>query len=65
MIYSLKGTSFAFFPSIQFNPPWTNKYFAKLGLIYVMGSDMNYVGVPLFKGQNLITLTGQYNFSAL
>jgi hypothetical protein len=65
MIYQPKGTSFAFFPSIQFNPPWTNKYFAKLGLIYVMGSDMNYVGVPLFKGQNLITLTGQYNFSAL
>jgi hypothetical protein len=65
MIYSPKGTSFAFFPSIQFNPPWTNKYFARIGLIYVMGSDMNYVGVPLFKGQNLITLTGQYNFSAL
>jgi hypothetical protein len=65
MIYSPKGTSFAFFPSIQFNPPWTNKYFARIGLIYVLGSDMNYVGVPLFKGQNLITLTGQYNFSAL
>ena len=30
-----------------------------------MGSDMNYVGVPLFKGQNLLTITGQYNFSAL
>src|SRR5579871_118249 len=65
MIYAPKGTSFAFFPSIQFNPPWTNKYFARLGLIYVLGSDYNYVGVPLFKGQNLITFTGQYNFSAL
>jgi hypothetical protein len=65
MIYQPKGTTFAFFPSIQFNPPWTNKYFARIGLIYVLGSDMNYVGPALFKGQNLLTITGQYNFSAL
>ncbi len=65
MIYQPKGTTFAFFPSIQFNPPWTNKYFARIGVIYVLGSDMNYVGPALFKGQNLVTITGQYNFSAL
>jgi hypothetical protein len=65
MIYSPYGTTFAFFPSIQFNPPWTNKYFARIGLVYVLGSAINYVSPGLFKGENLITISGQYNFSAL
>ena len=65
MIYQPKGESFALFPSIQLNPPWTNKYFAKIGVIYVLGSDRQTLGVGLFKGENLITVTGQYNFSAL
>lgn len=64
MIYQVKGNTFAFFPSIQFNPPWTNKYFAKIGLVYVLGSDMGY-GIGNFKGQNILTITGQYNFSVL
>ncbi|HZO82605.1 MAG TPA: hypothetical protein VFB33_13005 [Candidatus Binataceae bacterium] len=65
MIYEPKGTTFALFPSIQLNPPWTNKYFAKLGVIYVLGGDRNYVSPALFKGENMITVSGQYNFSAM
>jgi hypothetical protein len=65
MIYQVKGTTFALFPSIQLTPPWTNKYFAKIGLIYVLGSDRQALGVGLFKGENLITFTGQYNFNVM
>ena len=65
MIYDPHGTTFAFFPSVQLNPPWTNKYFARIGLIYVMSSAIDYIGPAFFKGQNMITISGQYNFSAL
>jgi hypothetical protein len=65
MIYEPHGTTFALFPSIQLNPPWTNKYFAKLGVIYVLSSASNYVSPALFKGENMITISGQYNFSAM
>lgn len=63
-IYEPKGTTFALFPALQITPPWTNKYFAKVGLIYVLGSDRNYP-LGFFKGQNLITGTLQYNFALL
>jgi hypothetical protein len=65
MIYEPHGTTFALFPSIQLNPPWTNKYFAKIGVIYVLSSAINYVSPALFKGENMITVSGQYNFSAM
>lgn len=64
-IYAPHGTTFALFPSLQLNPPWTNKYFAKLGLIYIFGSAPNYVSPALFKGENFVTASFQYNFSAL
>ncbi len=65
MIYQVYGNTFALFPGIQFNPPWSNKYFAKIGIVYVLGSAMNAVGPGLFKGENILTGTLQYNFSLL
>jgi hypothetical protein len=63
-IYEPKGTTFALFPGFQVTPPWTDKYFGKIGLIYVLSSDKTYP-LGFFKGQNFITGTLQYNFSAL
>jgi len=63
-IYEPKGTTFALFPGFQVTPPWTDKYFGKVGLIYVLSGDKTYP-LGFFKGQNLITGSLQYNFSAL
>jgi hypothetical protein len=64
MIYNPKGRSFALFPSLVLNPPWTKKYFLKLQAIEVLGGDkMQNFG--LFKGQSLLTAQFQYNFSVL
>jgi hypothetical protein len=64
MIYNPKGETFALFPSIILNPPWTKAYFLKLQAIEVLGGDkMSNTG--LFKGQNLLTAQFQYNFNLL
>ena len=57
MIYQPKGNTFALFPTLVLNPPWTKKYFMKLQAIEVMGGD-RLQGLGLFKGQSL--LTAQY-----
>ena len=64
MIYNPKGTTFALFPSIVLNPPWTKKYFLKLQAIEVLGGDKE-AGIGLFKGQSLLTAQFQYNFNLL
>ena len=64
MIYQPKGTTFALFPSLVLNPPWTKKYFVKFQAIEVMGGDMLH-GLGLFKGQSLLTAQFQYNFNLL
>jgi hypothetical protein len=64
MIYQPKGTTFALFPTLVLNPPWTKKYFVKLQAIEVMGGDMLH-GLGLFKGQSLLTAQLQYNFNLL
>ncbi|HLW71745.1 MAG TPA: hypothetical protein VKS22_14115 [Candidatus Binataceae bacterium] len=64
MIYQPKGTTFALFPTLVLNPPWTKKYFVKLQAIDVFGSDPLH-GLGLFKGQNLLTAQFQYNFNVL
>ncbi|MGH7931719.1 MAG: hypothetical protein ACREQN_00985 [Candidatus Binataceae bacterium] len=64
MIYNPKGTTFALFPSVILNPPWTKKYFVKLQAIEVLGGD-NEAGPGLFKGQSLLTAQFQYNFNLL
>jgi hypothetical protein len=64
MIYNPKGETFALFPAIVLNPPWTKQYFLKLQAIEVLGSN-NQAGIGLFKGQSLLTAQFQYNFNLL
>jgi hypothetical protein len=64
MIYNPKGTTFALFPALTLNPPWTKKYFLKLQAIEVLGSDRE-AGIGLFKGQSLLTAQFQYNFNLM
>ena len=64
MIYNPKGETFALFPQIILNPPWTKKYFMKLQAIEIMGGDkMQNIG--LFKGQSQLLAQFQYNFNLL
>jgi hypothetical protein len=66
MIYDPKGTTFALFPSIVLNPPWTKKYFMKLQAIEILGSDKSGAsGIGLFKGQSYLIAQFQYNFNIL
>ncbi len=64
MIYNPKGESFALFPSITLNPPWTKKYFMKLQAIEILGGDKE-AGVGLFKGQSYLIAQFQYNFNIM
>jgi hypothetical protein len=64
MIYNPKGTTFALFPAITLNPPWTKKYFMKLQAIEIMGGD-KMAGIGLFKGQSYLIAQFQYNFNLL
>ncbi len=64
MIYEPKGTTFALFPTLVLNPPWTKKYFLKLQAIEVMGGDRQHA-LGLFKGESLLTAQFQYNFELL
>jgi hypothetical protein len=64
MIWNPKGDTFALFPSIVLNPPWTKKYFMKLQAIEIMGGD-KMQGIGLFKGQSYLLAQFQYNFNLL
>ena len=64
-IFSPKGRTFLLFPAVQFNPPWTKKYFAKVQLIDVLGGDRQYIYGGTFKGQGMMNLTLQYNFDVM
>jgi len=64
MLWDPKGDTFALFPQIILNPPWTKKYFMKLQAIEIMGGDkMSNFG--LFKGQNQLLAQFQYNFNIM
>jgi hypothetical protein len=65
MIYNPKGSTFALFPSLILNPPWTKKYFMKLQAIEIMGGDKMALGPGLFKGQSQLLAQFQYNFNLL
>jgi len=65
MIFDPKGRTFALFPSLVLNPPWTKKYFVKFQAIEVLGGDNETNGPGLFKGQSLLTAQFQYNFNVL
>jgi hypothetical protein len=65
-IFAPKGRTFLLFPRVQFNPPWTKKYFAALQLIDVLGGDRQAAQVGgTFKGQGMVNLTLQYNFDVM
>jgi len=64
MIYNPKGQTFALFPSLVLNPPWTKKYFMKLQAIEILGGDKQQ-GIGLFKGQSQLLAQFQYNFNLL
>jgi hypothetical protein len=65
-IFAPKGRTFLLFPAVQFNPPWTKKYFAKLQLIDILGGDRQAAQVSgTFKGQGMVNLTLQYNFDVM
>jgi hypothetical protein len=64
MIWNPKGDSFALFPSLVLNPPWTKAYFLKLQAIEILGGDKE-AGVGLFKGQSYLIAQFQYNFNLL
>ncbi|MGH9206622.1 MAG: hypothetical protein ACRD1G_08710, partial [Acidimicrobiales bacterium] len=64
MIYQPAGNTFALFPTVVLNPPWTKKYFAKFQAIEIMGSN-KIQGLGLFKGESLLTAQLQYNFNLL
>jgi hypothetical protein len=64
MIWNPKGDTFALFPSLVLNPPWTKKYFMKLQAIEILGGDKE-AGIGLFKGQNYLIAQFQYNFNVL
>jgi hypothetical protein len=66
-IFAPKGRTFLLFPRVQFNPPWTKKYFARLQLIDILGGDRQ-ASSPMqgaFKGQGMVNLTLQYNFDVM
>jgi hypothetical protein len=63
MIYGLKGRTFAMFPSVTLNPPWTKKYFVRLSAIEIMGGDRQAAqNLGNFKGQSFVSALLQYNF---
>ena len=64
MIWNPKGDTFALFPSLILNPPWTKKYFVKLQAIEILGGDKQW-GTGLFKGQNYLLAQFQYNFNLM
>jgi hypothetical protein len=64
MIFNPKGRTFALFPAVILNPPWTKKYFLKLQAIEVLGGDKE-AGIGLFKGQSMLTAQLQYNFNLM
>ena len=65
MIWNPKGDTFALFPSIVLNPPWTKKYFMKLQAIEILGGDLRTPSIGDFKGQSYLIAQFQYNFNLM
>jgi hypothetical protein len=65
-IYNPDGQTWLLTPSIVFTPPWTNKYFAKLGTVYILGNDKYaFSSGGSLKGGSSIFVQLQYNFDVL
>jgi len=65
-LYDPDGNTLIMFPTITFTPPWTNKYFGKIGYVGISGQNKFAVDAGgTFKGMNYIYMQFQYNFNAL
>jgi hypothetical protein len=63
MIWNPSGNTTLLFPTLTMTPPWTNKYFATLGYIGVLGNDkFNSFASGTFKGKSILYAAFQYNF---
>jgi hypothetical protein len=62
-IFNPDGNTWELFPSIVVTPPWTDKYFASLKYIGILGTNKFGVDGGIFKGKSLLVATFEYNFS--
>ena len=63
MIWNPSGNTTLLFPTMVFTPPWTNKYFATIGYVGILGNDrLNSFAGGTFKGKSLLYMQFQYNF---
>jgi hypothetical protein len=63
MIWNPSGNTTLLFPTLVLTPPWTNKYFATLGYIGILGNDkFNSFAAGTFKGKSILYMAFQYNF---
>ena len=63
MIWNPSGATTLLFPTIVLTPPWSNKYFATLGYIGILGNDrLNSFSGGTFKGKSILLASFQYNF---
>jgi hypothetical protein len=66
MIWNPSGNTTLLFPTLVVTPPWTNKYFATLGYVGILGNDrLNSFAGGIFKGKSLLYMGFQYNFQPI
>ncbi len=66
MIWNPSGNTTLLFPTLTLTPPWTNKYFATLGYVGILGNDkFNSFAGGVFKGKSLLYMQFQYNFQLI
>ena len=66
MIWNPSGNTTLLFPTVTVTPPWTNKYFATLGYVGILGNDkFNSFAGGIFKGKSLLYMQFQYNFQLI
>ncbi|MGZ3620464.1 MAG: hypothetical protein ACXVAA_08160, partial [Candidatus Binataceae bacterium] len=66
MIWNPSGNTTLLFPTVTVTPPWTNKYFATLGYVGILGNDkFNSFAGGVFKGKSLLYMQFQYNFQLI
>lgn len=64
MIWNPSGDTNLLFPTLTLTPPWTNKYFATVGYVGILGNDkFNSFAGGVFKGKSILYLQFQYNFN--
>jgi hypothetical protein len=63
MIWNPSGNTTLLFPTLVMTLPWTNKYFATLGYIGILGNDkFNSFALGTFKGKSILYMAFQYDW---